>query len=87
MTFLLYHYASASKGVFHELQTLNYRSSDLSNSFPSYRDSISFMFERPDFEKIADLYLKRGINIPFGSGAMRSTNTSLISIGFVPERI
>lgn len=65
MTFLLYHYASASKGVFHELQTLNYRSSDLSNSFPSYRDSISFMFERPDFEKIADLYLKRGHKHPF----------------------
>ena len=64
MTFLVYHYASASNQVFNELQTLNYRNKEVGN-FPSYRDHLSFMFERPDFEKIAALYLKRGHTHPF----------------------
>lgn len=67
MTFLLYHYASASKNKFESLQTERYRSSDkhLKEVFPSYIDHISFMFERPPFEKIAELYEKKGYKHPF----------------------
>lgn len=65
MSFLLYHYASASKGLFKSLQTERHRLKNTKEDFPSYLDHVSFMFERPPFEKIAMLYQKKGHTHPF----------------------
>lgn len=65
MSFLLYHYASASKGLFQSLQTERHRLKNVKDDFPSYLDHVSFMFERPPFEKIAKLYKRKGHTHPF----------------------